>query len=478
MEAAALRDEGVLTGDPKALARIEDVVQGQILGESVVRVKIWARDGTILYSDEPRLIGERFALGEEEAELFETGGSDAELSDLSEAENRFERQEGKLLEAHTVIRTPNGTQVLFEIYQRFSSINASASRILGTLAPPMVAGLLVLLLFQAPLAWSLARRLQRGHEERERLLAGAIEAQDRERRRIASDLHDGVVQDLAGVAFGLAPLAADARRRGNDEEARVVDDAVDTLRQGVRDMRTLLVEIHPPRLESAGLEPVLDDLLSPLRAQGIETHLTVEGDTGDDALVYRVAREALRNVTAHAEASTVSVTVTPTTLTVADDGRGFDAAQRADRAEQGHVGLSLLGDLVAQAGGTLTVDSHPWRRHDRHAGGPAMIRVLLADDHGVIRDGLGRLIGGLEDVELVGTAADGADAIEKAKQFQPDVVVMDLDMPRVDGIEATRKILRPAGDERARAHRVLRPRPHPRRARGRRLRLPAQGRRL
>jgi len=70
-----------------------------------------------------------------------------------------------------------------------------------------------------------------------------------------------------------------------------------------------------------------------------------------------------------------------------------------------------------------------------------MIRVLLADDHGVIRDGLDRLIGGLEDVELVGTAADGADAIEKAEQLQPDVVVMDLDMPRVDGIEATRKIL-------------------------------------
>jgi len=70
-----------------------------------------------------------------------------------------------------------------------------------------------------------------------------------------------------------------------------------------------------------------------------------------------------------------------------------------------------------------------------------MIRVLLADDHGVIRDGLGRLIGGLEDVELVGTAADGAEAIEKAMQLRPDVVVMDLDMPRVDGIEATRKIL-------------------------------------
>lgn len=358
VEAAALRD-GVLTGDARDLSRLDDVVQGQILGDSVVRVKLWAQDGTILYSDEPRLIGERFALGEEEAKLFQTGGEDVELSDLSEPENRYERDQGELLEAHAAIRTPNGTQVLFEIYERFSSINASASQILKTLAPPMVAGLLVLLLFQVPLAWSLARRLQRGHEERERLLAGAIEAQDRERRRIASDLHDGVVQDLAGVAFGLAPLAADARRRGQDEEARVVDDAVDTLRQGVRDMRTLLVEIHPPRLESAGLEPALHDLLSPLQAQGIQTHLHVEEGGGNDALVYRVTREALRNVVSHAEASTVTVTVTPTRLTVTDDGRGFDAAQRADRAEQGHVGLSLLGDLVAQAGGTLRIDSAP-----------------------------------------------------------------------------------------------------------------------
>ncbi|MBE2320938.1 hypothetical protein DVA67_033585 [Solirubrobacter sp. CPCC 204708] len=352
--------EGVLEREPEALRKVDEIVQGQILGASVVRVKLWAADGTILYSDEPRLIGERFTLGEEEAELFETGGSDAELSDLSEPENRYERQEGKLLEAHAPIRTPeSGTQVLFEIYQRFSSINASASRILSTLIPPMVAGLLVLLLFQAPLAWSLARRLQRGHAERERLLAGAIEAQDRERRRIAADLHDGVVQDLAGVAFGLAPLAADARRRGNDEEARVVDDAVDTLRQGVRDMRTLLVEIHPPRLESAGLEPVLDDLLSPLRAQGVVTHLSVEEPVRDEALVYRVAREALRNVSEHAQASTVTVAVTPTRLTVTDDGRGFDASERAGRAEQGHVGLSLLDDLVAQAGGTLTVRSNP-----------------------------------------------------------------------------------------------------------------------
>ena len=70
-----------------------------------------------------------------------------------------------------------------------------------------------------------------------------------------------------------------------------------------------------------------------------------------------------------------------------------------------------------------------------------MIRVLLADDHGVIRDGLGRLIGGLEDVELVGTAADGEQAVRAAGELTPDVVLMDLDMPVVDGIEATRRIV-------------------------------------
>jgi two-component system, NarL family, sensor kinase len=326
---------------------------------------VWSRDDRILYSDKPRLVGDRFGLGAEEQELFETGGADAEISDLAKPENRFERRFGKLLEAHTPVRTPGGTPVLFEIYQRFGSVSASAADLLRRLAPPLLLGLLVLLLFQLPLVARLARRLQRGHDERERLLSNAIDASTRERRRIASDLHDGVVQDLAGVAFGLAPVAEAANRRGDAHEAAALKDAISRLRAGVREMRTLLVAIHPPSLESTGLEAALHDLLSPLQAEGIATELQVEdGRPGPDALVYRVAREALRNVQEHAGASRVRVRVghpTPerTRLVVADDGRGFAPEERERRGEAGHLGLTLLESLVREADGMLAVRSAP-----------------------------------------------------------------------------------------------------------------------
>lgn len=273
------------------------------------------------------------------------------------------------------MKAPDGTPLLFEMYQRFSSIGASGTRILRTLVPPLIAGMFVLLLFQVPLAWTLARRLQRGSAERERLLANAIAASTHERQRIAADLHDGVVQDLAGVAFGLAPLAAEEQRRGNDGDAQILRNATATLRQGVRELRTLLLEIHPPNLEAAGLRAALSDLLSPLEAQGISTTLEVDTEIGIreerrpanqadcDALVYRVAREAIRNAERHAKPSSVTVTVRHesgvTRLTVADDGVGFTPADRLRRGEEGHVGLTLLTDVVGQSNGALEVRSTP-----------------------------------------------------------------------------------------------------------------------
>ncbi|MFL5968597.1 MAG: sensor histidine kinase [Gaiellaceae bacterium] len=365
VETAGLRD-GIVRGNPAAIRRMDAIVLGRIITDEVVRVKVWSKDGTVLYSDEPKLVGKKFELGDEEQELFDTGGADAELSDLDKPENRYERPQGKLLEAHTAIRTPNGKQVLFEIYQRFDAVNRGAEELLSALAPPLIGGLLVLLLLQLPLAWSMARRLERGHTEREQLLASAAEASTQERRRIAADLHDGVVQDLAGVAFGLAPLTENAQRRGDEAEAAALREATERLRQGVRDLRTLLVEIHPPNLATAGLEVALSDLLSPLEAAGIETDCAIDEAAAEpggeaDVLVYRVAREAIRNAQEHGDPSSVRVEVSRsaalTRLVVADDGRGFTPPEREASEEGGHMGLRLLEDLAVQVGATLAIDS-------------------------------------------------------------------------------------------------------------------------
>ena len=69
-----------------------------------------------------------------------------------------------------------------------------------------------------------------------------------------------------------------------------------------------------------------------------------------------------------------------------------------------------------------------------------MIRLLIAEDHGVVRAGLQKLVATFDGVELVGSAADGAEAVDLCRETRPDVVLMDLEMPRLDGIAATRRI--------------------------------------
>ena len=170
-------------------------------------MKIWDGNGKILYSDEPRLIGETYELGAEERASLTSGGIEAGVSDLSKAENRYERSSGKLLEVYLPIRTPAGTTLLFEAYYRYSLVEHIGSRLWRSFAPIALGALLMLELVQIPIAWSLAHRLRLRLQERELLLHRALEASDVERRQIASDLHDGAVQDLAGVAYGLSAAA-------------------------------------------------------------------------------------------------------------------------------------------------------------------------------------------------------------------------------------------------------------------------------
>jgi two-component system NarL family sensor kinase len=352
---------GLVTEAPAAVAAVDRVVRQAVLDKSLVRVKIWSRDGKILYSDEPRLRGATYKLGTDEIRALDDGVIEADVSDLSQPENRFERGHGKLLEVYLPIRTPTGQRLLFEAYYRYDAVSASGRRIWRSFAPVAIGALIALELVQIPLAWSLARRLRQRQREREALLQQAVDASESERRRIASDLHDGVVQDLAGVAYG---LAGSARKQSSPEAGQLLDDAAVQVRDSIKSLRTLLVEIYPPRLAEAGLPAALTDLVALASNRGLAASLDVDGLTTTPpepvaALGYRAAREGIRNALTHAHATNLAVTAATTeralVIDVADDGVGFSPAEVADKAGQGHLGLRGLEDLLAAVGGRLEI---------------------------------------------------------------------------------------------------------------------------
>jgi signal transduction histidine kinase len=354
-------DRALMEGDPQAIRQMDRVVDQAVLGDPIVRIKLWDATGRIVYSDEARLIGTRYELEEDAREALYRGTVQAELSDLKGPENRFERQgDRELLEVYLGVRAPDGTPLLLEIYERFSSVTASGRRLWLTFAPALIGALLLLQIAQVPLAYSLLRRLQRGQEEREALLHRALDAAQTERSRIARDLHDGAVQDLAGVSFTLAAAADKLERSGEDGSAALVEQAAHDTRRSVRELRTLLVDLYPPSLHQQGLAAALADLLAPLSSRGLHTALHADPALRlpEDAerTLFRAAQEALRNVTKHAEAESVEVTVDQTNghvaLVVEDDGRGPGDAVAAE----GHLGLRMVRDLAGDVGGEFSLE--------------------------------------------------------------------------------------------------------------------------
>ncbi len=361
-----LTDDGLITGDAIESGAVARIVVDAVLVDPVVRVKIWTRDGRIVYSDETRLIGSEYELGEEELEVLDGGGVVAEVSDVSAPENRFERRFGELLEVYTRIETPDGTPLLFETYQRASSIAERRRELASTFVPVLVATLAALALLMVPIAWILANRVQAAQRERERLLQRAIDSSDRERRRIAGDLHDGPVQELAGLSMR---LSASAERVGDADAATTLRDSASAVRGSVRTLRSAIVGVYPPNLQQVGLAASLSDLVARLGADGVDAEVEIDADASFgpevDALLYRACQEAVRNVQEHAGARSVRVTVRragdDAVLEVADDGRGPEPARVATARQEGHVGLEILGDLVADGGGRLSVGPGPER---------------------------------------------------------------------------------------------------------------------
>jgi signal transduction histidine kinase len=337
-------------------------MRNRLLIGRVLRVKIWDERGRIVYSDETRLIGEQFDLGDEELEVLHDGGADAELSDLGKPENRFEAGHGPLLEVYTQIWSPTGVPLLFEAYFSYSDVSRRSESIQNAFGPMTIVGLLVFLGVTTPIVWVLARRLGAAAQERERLLRAAVDASESERRRIARDLHDTVVQDLAGTSFALTATSRELVDR--PAAAARLSGLAASVRSSLRSLRSLLVEIYPADLRAEGLAAALDDLVAPAAGMGVRTSVEVaDTDQVSDSavrLVWRVAQEAVRNAVRHGRPQTLTIRVQThgdgLILDVVDDGVGFDPGRLP---ADGHFGLRGLRDLIAEMGGRLDVLSTP-----------------------------------------------------------------------------------------------------------------------
>jgi signal transduction histidine kinase len=359
--------DGLLTGTPAAVAAMDKAIRAHVLGESIVRVKIWDPTGLILYSDAPALIGQRFPLGAEERDVLTHPVVRADVSDLSAPENRLERGQGKLLQVYRPMWTPGLNPVVFETYARYDVVTSRTGQLLSGFAGITLTSLLLFVVLLMPILWRLLDRLKRSQLQREALLQRAVDASSEERRRIAGALHDGVVQDLAATSFTIGGAAEHAMSLGQPGLSDEIRLAADTVRASIGGLRSLLLDIYPPSLVTAGLEAALNDLVSNLRARGTTVLLQFGPDVGLDAagerLVYRVARECLSNIARHAAATDVEVRLEReehhAVLAINDNGVGFDAPGLIANPKEGHFGLRVLGDLVADAGGELLLASAP-----------------------------------------------------------------------------------------------------------------------
>lgn len=315
--------------------------------------------------------------------------------------------------------------------------------------------------------------------------------EQKERKRLATELHDYLAQLLVVVRMKLRqalPLVS------GDRTAELLQDADHALTQSLDYTRCLVAELTPPTLKEFGLLESLTWLAAQMKRHGlpvqVQHHMTVLALPEDRAvLLFQSVRELLFNVLKHAKANhaTVGITITEhddLEVVVSDDGCGF-ALPPSDNQGIGtsRFGLFSISERMAAMGGQLLIESAPghgtkatirapYRRvssepfdqfepastpvtvlpasHSRKNEAPdrvtlvpessALIGILLVDDHAMVRQGLRSMLDEYDDVAVIGEASNGREAVESVAQLRPSVVVMDINMPHVNGIDATTEI--------------------------------------
>jgi signal transduction histidine kinase/CheY-like chemotaxis protein len=315
-----------------------------------------------------------------------------------------------------------------------------------------------------------------------RLASELILAEQRARESVAKTLHDHFQQLLYSATLNLDRAA---RRDLKDDEVALLQQARAKICEAVEAARTLSVDLFSPRLHEGGLPAALEWLARRTQQQyGIIVNLRADARANPEArdvrtLVFESVRELLFNAVKHARVDQVDIDLrfgpdNTIRLDVTDEGVGFDPAVVIHHRDRHGLGLFSIQERIVLLGGTLEIHSAPgkgarfrltiprgdlrslavdattpaadalrpegWVPDDSDNSNPKPLRILIADDHAVLREGLRELFSERPELQVVAEATNGVEAVSMALTVQPDLIVMDISMPQMDGIEATRQI--------------------------------------
>jgi signal transduction histidine kinase/ActR/RegA family two-component response regulator len=310
------------------------------------------------------------------------------------------------------------------------------------------------------------------------LVSALTLTEHRERKRLATELHDYLAQMM--VLGRLKIGQARARIRAADSVlSRFIDDIDEIFIKSLVYTRTLMAELSPPVLQELGLPLALKWLAEQMLKHGLTVNVRLSHEhvplrDEQAILLYQAVRELLLNVVKHAETTHAMVSLSvrddeTAEVSVQDQGRGFDPASLEARTAGEHFGLFSIKERLEAMGGwfqvdsalghgttvilglalTRAVDSKPvyassTTEHESQviaaSNASNGYRILLVDDHAMVRQGLRAILESYSDVSVIAEAANGVEAVSIATDIKPDVILMDVNMPRMDGIEATKQI--------------------------------------
>lgn len=311
---------------------------------------------------------------------------------------------------------------------------------------------------------------------RELALAVTLSA-DAERKRLAQVLHDHLQQLMIAAKMSTDQILkiSKAGPAPRQKTSTLAQDVQRFIMSAIDTSRSLTVELYPPVLKEAGLSAALEWL-----GRWFEEKYDIKMDLigrgcfkkGHDAdvFLFEAARECLLNAVKHAGVRHIDVYLEQeqdqVRLCISDKGKGFNPNQVRPPDSSGHFGLSNLRERAVLMGGEMQIESQigkgtqvyiriPYKvsltelpeeipafaiTDTEKAGKPNRIRLLAVDDHKLFRQGLLHVLSSDPEIEVIGEAKSGIEAINLSKSLRPDIVLMDINIPDVNGIEATRQI--------------------------------------